>query len=151
MLALSATTCEQVVVSPETAMGCHRTRFLQAEEGYYYTFSFLTNDNHKIQSLTFTYLASRLDKQTVPCLTLYLEFTAKLVFSSDLTCQLYIYQCIKEHNNNTTKTTTHDIMWFTPSLGATSTELCFIQLFTKATVLICALSYRSLQFLKLRT
>ena len=54
----------------------------------------------------------------------------------------------KEHNNNTTKTTTHDITWFTPSLGVTSTEMCFIQLFTKTTVLICALSYRSLQVLK---
>ena len=54
----------------------------------------------------------------------------------------------KEHNNNTTKTTTHDITWFTPSLGVTSTELCFIQLFTKTTVLICALSCRSLQVLK---
>ena len=54
----------------------------------------------------------------------------------------------KEHNNNTTKTTTHDIIWFTPSLGVTSTELCFIQLFTKTTVLICALSCRSLLVLK---
>ena len=40
VLALSATTCEQVAVSPEIAMGCRRTRFLQAEEGYYCTFSF---------------------------------------------------------------------------------------------------------------
>ena len=45
-------------------------------------------------------------------------------------------------------TTTQDIMWFTPNLGAMSTELCFIQLFTKTTVLICALSCRSIQFLK---
>ena len=57
----------------------------------------------KYRALIFTYLASRLDKQTVPCLTLYWEFTVKLVFSSDLTYQLYIYQCIREHNNNTTK------------------------------------------------
>ena len=42
-------------------------------------------------------------------------------------------------------------MWFIPSVGATSIELCFIQLFTKTTVLICALSYRSLQVLKLCT
>ena len=55
----------------------------------------------KYSALIFTYLASRLDKQTVPFLTLYWEFTAKLVFCSDLTYQLYIYQCIKEHNNNT--------------------------------------------------
>ena len=54
----------------------------------------------------------------------------------------------KEQNNNTTKTTTHDIMWFTPSVGVTSTELCFIQLFTKITVLIYALSCRSFQVLK---
>ena len=39
VLALSATTCEQVAVSTETAMVCHRIRFLQAEEGYYCTFS----------------------------------------------------------------------------------------------------------------
>ena len=31
VLTLSATTCEQVAVSPETAMGCRRIRFLQAE------------------------------------------------------------------------------------------------------------------------
>ena len=39
VLALSATTCEQVVVSPETAMGCRRIRSLQEKEGYYCTFS----------------------------------------------------------------------------------------------------------------
>ena len=38
VLALSATACEQVAVSPETAMGCCRIRFLQEEEGYYCTF-----------------------------------------------------------------------------------------------------------------
>ena len=54
----------------------------------------------------------------------------------------------KEQNNNTTKTTTHNITWFTPSVGVMSTELCFIQLFTKMTVLICALSCKSLQVLK---
>ena len=43
MLALSATTYEQVAVSPETAMGCHRIRFLQAKEGYYCTFILTTN------------------------------------------------------------------------------------------------------------
>ena len=57
----------------------------------------------------------------------------------------------KEHKNNRTKTTTHDITWFTPSVGATSTELCFISTFFKITVLICALSCRSLQSLKLCT
>ena len=31
VLALSATACEQVAVSPETAMGCRRIRFLQVE------------------------------------------------------------------------------------------------------------------------
>ena len=55
---------------------------------------------------------------------------------------------MKEHNRNNIRTTTQDITWFTPSVGATSTELCFIQLFTKPTVLICALSCRSLQVLK---
>ena len=39
VLALLATTCEQVAVSPETAMGCRKIRFLQAKEGYYCTFS----------------------------------------------------------------------------------------------------------------
>ena len=43
---------------------------------------------------------------------------------------------------------TPDITWFTPSVGVTCTELCFIQLSTKTTVLICALSCRSLQVLK---
>ena len=33
VLALSATTCAQVAVSPETAMGCRRISFLQAERG----------------------------------------------------------------------------------------------------------------------
>ena len=40
VLALSATTYEHVTVSPETTMGCHKIKFLQAEEGYYCTFSF---------------------------------------------------------------------------------------------------------------
>ena len=34
VLALLATTYEQVVVSPETTMGCHKIRFLQEKEGY---------------------------------------------------------------------------------------------------------------------
>ena len=55
---------------------------------------------------------------------------------------------MKEHNKTAHRTTTQDITWFTPSVGVTSTELCFIQLSTKITVLICALSCRSLQFLK---
>ena len=59
------------------------------------------------------------------------------------------------HERNTTeipqRTTTQDIKWFTPSVGVTSIELCFIQLFTKTTVLICALSCRSFQSSKLRT
>ena len=38
----------------------------------------------------------------------------------------------KEHNKKNTRTTTPDITWFTPSVGATSTELCLIQLFTKS-------------------
>ena len=33
VLALSAATYEQVAVSPKTAMGCRRIRFLQAERG----------------------------------------------------------------------------------------------------------------------
>ena len=33
VLALSATTCAQVAVSPETAMGCRRIMFLHAERG----------------------------------------------------------------------------------------------------------------------
>ena len=56
------------------------------------------------------------------------------------------------HERNTTdiahRTTTQDITWFTPSVGVTSTELSFIQLSTKTTVLICALSCRSLQTIK---
>ena len=36
-----------------------------------------------------------------------------------------------KQNINNTRTTTPDITWFTPSVGATSTELCFIQLATK--------------------
>ena len=39
VLALSATTREQVAVSLETAMGCRRIRFLQSKEGYYCNFS----------------------------------------------------------------------------------------------------------------
>ena len=56
------------------------------------------------------------------------------------------------HERNTTeiahRTMTQDITWFTPSVGVTSTELCFIQLSTKTTVLICTLSCRSFQVLK---
>ena len=59
--------------------------------------------------------------------------------------------CETNRNRNSTRTTTPDITWFTPSVGATSTELCFISTFFKITVLICALSCRSLQSLKPRT
>ena len=55
---------------------------------------------------------------------------------------------MKEHNKTAQRTATLDIMWFTPSVGVTSTELCFIQLFTKITVLIYALNCRSFQVLK---
>ena len=55
---------------------------------------------------------------------------------------------MKEHNKTTQRTTTPNITWFTPSVGVTSIELRFIQLSTKTTVLICALSCRSLQVLK---
>ena len=66
----------------------------------------------KCRALIFTYLSLRLDKQIVPCLTLYWEFTTKLVFSSDLTYQLYIYQCIKnikttQNNHNTRDNVVH--------------------------------------------
>ena len=49
VLALSVTTCKHVAVSPETAMGCRRIRFLQAEEGYYCTFSLNNNYLYKIE------------------------------------------------------------------------------------------------------
>ena len=59
---------------------------------------------------------------------------------------------MKERNKTQHKrTTTLDITWFTPSVGVTSTELCFIQLSIKTTVLICALSCRSLQSSNPRT
>ena len=51
----------------------------------------------------------------------------------------------------TQRTTTPDITWFTPTVGDTSTELCFISTFFKITVLIYALSCRYLQSLELRT
>ena len=37
----------------------------------------------------------------------------------------------------TQETTTPDITWFTPSVGATSTKLCFIQLATKPQFDLC--------------
>ena len=48
----------------------------------------------------------------MPCLTLYWEFTAKLIISSDLTYQLYNYSCIKEQtttqqNHNTRYNVVH--------------------------------------------
>ena len=54
----------------------------------------------------------------------------------------------RQQKTTAQETTTPDITWFTPSVGAASTELCFIQLLYKITVLICALSCRSLQSLK---
>ena len=42
VLALSATTCAQVAVSPETAMGCRRIRFLQAERDITVPYPLLT-------------------------------------------------------------------------------------------------------------
>ena len=61
------------------------------------------------RSSTITYIDLQLDKQTVSCLTLNWEFTAKLVFSSDLIYQLFTYQCIKELNRNNTKEPQHQI------------------------------------------
>ena len=66
------------------------------------------------------------------CTTLYGEFTANLISSSDLTYQIYlIINAYKNMKTITQRTTTPDITWFTPSVGATSTKLCFIQLATK--------------------
>ena len=55
---------------------------------------------------------------------------------------------MKEHNINNTKNQNTGYNVVHPSVGATSTELCFIQLFTKITVPIYALSCRSFQVLK---
>ena len=107
MLALSATTCKQVAVSLETTMGCRRIRFLQAQEGYYCTFS-LINNTHTINSfnvhltnfavyITYSYL-----------LNPYWEFTSKLLFNT-----LSYFIC----------GSTQDICGSTPSVGAMSTEL----------------------------
>ena len=67
------------------------------------------------------------------CSTRYWEFTAKLFISSDLTYQIYtVINAWKQRRTiNSTRTTTPDVTWFTPSVGATSTKLCFIQLATK--------------------
>ena len=83
VLALSATTYEQVAVSPETVMGCHRIRFLQAKEGYYCTFS-LNKYNYTIQSFDIHLNSFAVQIKTVTCLTLNWEFTVKLLTSSDL-------------------------------------------------------------------
>ena len=57
-------------------------------------------------------------------LTLNWEFTVKLVFSSDLTYHLSTYQCMKRKQKPyKITTTTQYITWFTPRVGATSTEL----------------------------
>ena len=55
---------------------------------------------------------------------------------------------MKNITETTQRTTTPDITWFTPSVGVMSIVLCFIQLFTKITVLIYALSCRSFQVFK---
>ena len=83
VLALSETTCEQVAVSPETAMGCRKLGFYEQKKDITVALAFI-DYKYKSQSLTFTYLALQLDKQTVPCATLYWEFTAKLLSCSDL-------------------------------------------------------------------
>ena len=67
------------------------------------------------------------------CLTRYWEFIVKLFISSDFTYQIYlIINAYKNMKTITQRTTTLDIMWFTPSVGVTSTELRFIQLSTKS-------------------
>ena len=80
------------------------------------------------------------------CLTHYREFIAKLVISSDLLYQMYIViNASKTTEIETTQeTTTPDIMWFTPSVGATSTNYVLFNLLQNHS-LICALSCRSLQ------
>ena len=53
----------------------------------------------------------------------------------------------KTKQNKKTKGNHHNTRytWFTPSVGATSTELLFYSTLSNNTVLICALSYRSSQ------
>ena len=94
VLALLEKTCEQVAISPETAMGCRRTRFLQAEEGYYCTFSL---KNKYLYQTELRYSLNQLHSQIkyVSCLTLNWEFTANLILTVILLYQLSTYQCIK--------------------------------------------------------
>ena len=66
VLALSATTCEQVTVSPETAMGCRRIRFLQAERGDYCTLDFNNLINQYYKNFTIpSHTTSQINKQSL--------------------------------------------------------------------------------------
>ena len=97
VLALLETTYEQVAVSPETAMGCHRIRFLQVEEGYYCTFSL---NNEYLYQIELRYSLNQLRSQIkyFSCLTLNWEFTAKLLFHSYLTLSI---NYLSIHKNKT--------------------------------------------------
>ena len=108
VLALSETTCEHVAVSPETAMGCHRIRFLQAEEGYYCTFSL---NNKYLYQIELRYSLNQLRSQIkdFSCLTLNWEFTSKLIFNSYLTLAFTYLSKSSKHNRNHIKETQHKI------------------------------------------
>ena len=133
VLALSATTCEQVAVSPEIAMGCRRIRFLQAKEGYYCTFSlnkvYLHNTEiqHTLKQLHSLY------KQTVTFLTLNRGFTAKLVLNRLFYFIIHLLiKCIKNNRNKITRTTTtQDIRGSPPVQGLRPQNCVYIQHFTK--------------------
>ena len=59
VLALLATTCEQVAVSPETAMGCRRIRFLQAKRGITVTQPLITLLINNYKALPFIHIQLR--------------------------------------------------------------------------------------------
>ena len=103
------------------------------------------HNNYTIQSFDIHLnSAHSLDKKTVSCLTLNWEFTTKLILTIYLTYHSSTYQM---HKNITTqnKKNHHNTRytWFTPSVGATSTELHLYSTLYKTTILICALSCRS--------
>ena len=83
------------------------------------------------------------------CLTHYREFTAKLITSSDLCYQMYT-DLMHKNSRNRNNTINHDTKYNVvhPQCRGYVHKTLFYSTCYKTTVLICALSCRSLQSLK---
>ena len=124
-------------------MGCRRIRFLQAQEGYYCTFS-LINNTHTINSFNIHLTNFTVYITYSYFLNPYQEFIAKLIFSDLSYFNIHLLIKFIKHNRKKINktTTTQDIRGSPLVQGLCPQNYGFIKLFTNNPVLICTLSCR---------